>query len=133
MDPVTKGFYDAIVAAAESKIAKYGNRPAVVTSRLVPENIKTPYVYCYGNTSSQDSGTKNSFGREIIRDVNVYVEPGDPVIDQIVSALEQYHRHPELFTVEGRQTLLVDVSGPTVAPTDDTLEGISLTFRIVLT
>lgn len=134
MDAITKGFRDAIANVAGEKLSKYGGKPAIITSRLVPEDVSKPYVYTYGNVDLRDAGTKNSLGREVVRDVNIYARIGDPDVDVIAELLvEAFHRHPESLQFAGYSTLLVEIVGPVVAPTDDTLEGRSLTFRVILT
>lgn len=122
---------DATLAAA---LASYASVPAVFTQTPVPEDASRPYIVTEGETVTP-MDTKNTQGREVVRDIAVYVDKDDAVND--VDVLAERIRtifHNVRHAYAGFCTLSSEVNGVSVAPTGDTVTGriVTVTLRLAV-
>ena len=131
---LTQGFYDLMAGdtTLTGLIASFEGLPAIFTAGTVPENAVLPYVVSGGAVADAPADTKNSSGREIIRDIRCYAAANGSVgginaIAEQVRAL--FHR--QAVPAAGFIAEIVDTSGPVVADEDDTY-GRVVTVRAIL-
>jgi len=142
---LTQAIYDALSGDATlvSLLSTYGgaspSAPAIFTEWPVPEDAARPYVVSEGEVVAvpfdelSDGGSPTyHLGIDVLRDVYVFTDKrsGDDVEAIARRIRTVLHKQP-LTIPDGSHIMTRCVSGPVPAPTDDTLRGRVLTFRIV--
>jgi hypothetical protein len=105
-------------------IGKFAGLPKVFTQYQLPQGVTDPYVVINPSPSNVPNDTKLSVGLVIQKDIAAYTSAnGDTSkVDEIIGRIwGMLHRQP--LDVEGWENIIVNSSGPIVAPTDKTLYG----------
>lgn len=134
MSLFTQNFYDVLVgdATLAGLLATYGGAPAIFTGATVPEDAVLPYLVSVAAVADEPADTKNSTGREIVRDIACYA-PATGSATAVAAIAERVRGlfHRQTFAVPGYVTEIVDASGPVAADEDDAY-GRIVTVRAVL-
>jgi hypothetical protein len=114
-------------------LAQYLSDPAIFITVPLPQGVVPPYVAVPPAPVLLPHDTKISVGRVVEREIGCYTRAsGDPsIVDSIANRVwELFHRHP--LEVEGWKNIIVNASGPVIAPTDKTLYGriVPISFTI---
>ena len=136
---VTTGYYDRMAGDPElvSKLASYRGKPAIFTTRFVPDDFEANGGGVYIRTDGMESVTRNLdlSGRpliEMVRLIELYADDtGDPTL--IEDAAE---RVAEIFeqglAIQGHEVFGVVVSGPTRADPDQETFGRVVSTTVLL-
>jgi len=137
---ITQGIYDKLAgdSVLTGLLATYGSdsppAPAIFTSFPVPPDAVRPFIFTEGEVAAGGfDELAGDLGLDVIRDVAAYANNTGSAL--AIEAIAQrirtvLHRQP-LTIPNGSHVMTICVSGPVVAPTDDTLVGRLLSFRIV--
>lgn len=135
MGAITQAFHARMAgdAALTAMLSTYNGAPAIFTIEPVPGDARLPFIVAVGDVASSPFDTKTTRGRDITRDIRCYTEAsgsmvGIEAIAERVRAL--FHRHR--LAISGFGTLVAVASGPTIAPTDDTVYGMLVTVRLII-
>ncbi len=140
MSAITKAFFDVMNGDATliALLGTYKSNPSVFTKQPLPPDLTLeangPYILSTGEVT-QDPGptdTKNSVGREIIRDIRCFVDIAKSVT--VVEAIAERVRdlfHRQAISITGFTVNVADVTGPIEADEEDAL-GRIVTVRLVL-
>jgi hypothetical protein len=115
-------------------LATYGDGAAVFTTDPAPADADLPYIVTAGEVVQTPADTKNSRGRDAVRDVRCYASATGSVV--LIEAIAEraralLHRH-ELAIDDGYRTVVADVTGPIVADERD-VYGRILSVRFLVT
>lgn len=126
-------------ATLSSLLASYPSgspaTPAIFTSYPIPPDATRPFIVTTGDVSAinWDEYGSGSLGTDAQRDVACYADNTgstadiDTIAARIVAVL-----HRQSLTIPGHNHVMtLRVNGPITAPTDETLVGRVVTFRIV--
>lgn len=118
MSVITAAIYDRLAndATLAGLLATYGGLPAVFTMDPAPGDATLPYIVTAGEVTQTPWDTKQTRGRELIRDVRCYAadngsaETVEAIAERVRALL---HRHE--LSVDGYQTVVADCVGPITA------------------
>lgn len=145
---LTQAIYDALSGDATlvALLATYGSdsppAPAIFTSWPVPANATRPYIVSAGETGVSNfdelaptggESPPTHLGLDALRDVHCYADNDGSAstIEAIARRIRKVLHRTALTVPNGSHIMTQCVSGPVLAPTDDSLVGRMLTFRIV--
>jgi len=117
-------------------LATYRGAPAVFLDNHVPGDAARPYLYSPPNIVDVPFEAKNSAtwgGREFHRDWTlVFDRTASPALLETAAEMLRalFHRHR--LVIAGYETLISRVTGPIVAPSDETLRALTLTTIFVV-
>lgn len=137
---LAKAFHDKLSADATlaGLLASYPSgspsSPAIFTAFPVPVDASRPYIVTSGDVGAASwDHLATITGEDVTRDVYIYADNTgssatiDTIADRIKSVL-----HKQSLTIEGHKHVATyRVNGPITAPTDDTLIGRVITFRVI--
>lgn len=108
----------------------YGGRAPIIAEDTIPPDVPRPFVIVDAPVLNDPNDTKNSVGRDRVLTIRSYAAASSAVdIDAIAERIRTLlHRVPASPT--GETGWMASVSGPTVAPTDNTLRGRTLTVTL---
>lgn len=107
----------------------YGGRAPILAEDSIPSDVPRPFVVVDLPTVDEGDDTKNSAGRDRMVTIRCYEDASDDTIDAIAERIRAlFHRLPVSPT--GETGWMASASGPTTAPTDNTLHGRSITVRV---
>ncbi|MEM9043412.1 MAG: hypothetical protein AAGC81_01865 [Pseudomonadota bacterium] len=132
---ITDAVYNRLAADAGvvALLAAYNGAPAIFTNTTVPGDAPRPYLWSPGDTAGTTFDNLDEFGRDVTRDVICIADdtgssaPVEALKEAVYSAM-----HRQNLTVPGGRHVMTIFAGEGVAPTDDTLTGRFITFRIVI-
>ncbi len=118
MSVITAAIYDRLAgdATLTGLLATYGDAPAVFTMDPAPGDATLPYIVTAGEVTQTPWDTKQTRGRELIRDVRCYAadngsaETVEAIAERVRALL---HRHE--LSVSGYQTVVAECNGPITA------------------
>lgn len=141
MSAITQAVFDRLVndVTLTGLLGAFGGNPSIFTQVPLPSGLTLeangPYILTTGDVS-QDPGstdTKNSSGRELVRDIRCFTDLNKSASD--VEAIAERVRalfHRQTFTITGFTVVVSEVTGPIEADEEDAL-GRIVTVRLVLT
>jgi hypothetical protein len=120
MSILTATIFDILASDAPlvAMLSEYQGAPAIFTTDPVPgdKEVKLPYIVTAGEVSQSPWDTKNTRGRQLIRDVRFYA-PADGSAVLIEAMVERgralLHRQP--LVINGFKWVISDCGGPIVA------------------
>lgn len=121
--------------AVTALLGTYAAAPCIFSGSLAPGDAPRPYVQWNGAISAghADKLAGNAASRDEAIQINCIAdETGSAIpVDAIAEAVRaSLHRQP--LTIAGADHVqTICISGPVATPTDDSLIGRSLTFRVV--
>lgn len=128
MSAFTQAFYSRMVgdATLTAMLGTFGGAASVFTKTPLPAGMSLedngPYILTTGQATDTpgDADTKNSRGRDIIRDIKCYTDldrsPAD--VDAIAERV-LFLFHKQSFTVTGFSIIVSAAEGPIEADEDD--------------
>ena len=140
MSAVTQAFFDRLVndSALTALLGTFKGSPSIFTKTPLPPDVSLetngPYILTTGE-ASQDPGsldTKNSVGREIVRDIRCFADiaQSTKVVEDVAERVRDLF-HRQAITVAGFTVEIAEVTGPIEADEEDAL-GRIVTVRLVL-
>lgn len=122
--------YSPGLGSTASNASAPSRGPAIFTDREVPEDAELPYVWSHGQITDIADDTKLQPGRDIVRDISCFTARNETdLIERIASRIRAlFHRHE--LAIDGAQTIVAEVSGPVITPTDEQVLGRSLSLRL---
>jgi hypothetical protein len=124
MSILTGTLYDRLAGDAilASYLSIYKGNPAVFTTDPAPGDAALPYIVTAGEAVQIPWDTKNSRGREIIRDVRCYADAGSgsSVTIEAIAERVRYLLHRQTLIIDGFQWVLSSAGGPIQADEQDT-------------
>lgn len=135
MGAITQAFYNRLAGDAPltALLSRYNGAPAIFTIEPVPEDARLPFIVAIGDVATSPFDTKTTRGRDIARDIRCYTEATGSAAD--VEAIAERVRvlfHRYRLAVAGFGTVLAIASGPSIAPTDETVYGMLVTVRLII-
>ena len=140
MSAVTQALFDRLVndSALTALLGTFDGNPSIFTKTPLPPGVSLetngPYILTTGE-ASQDPGsldTKNSVGREIVRDIRCFADiaqSAKSVEDVAERVRDLFHR--QAITIAGFTVEIAEVTGPIEADEEDAL-GRIVTVRLVM-
>jgi len=137
---ITQAIYDKLAGDSilTGLLATYGSdsppAPAIFTMFPVPPDAARPYIFTEGEDAVGNfDELAGDLGLDVIRSVAAYADnTGSALpIEAIARRIRTVLHRQSLVIPNGSHVQTICVSGPVVAPTDDTLVGRLLSFRIV--
>lgn len=140
MSAITQALFDRLVndSALTALLGTFGGSPSIFTKTPIPSGVSLetngPYILTTGE-ASQDPGsldTKNSSGREIVRDIRCFADialSAGVVEDVAERVRDLFHR--QAITIAGFTVEIAVVTGPIEADEEDAL-GRIVTVRLVM-
>ena len=127
----------AKLAAASSVtdlLTTYKSLPAIFSTWPVPLDCGLPYIITAGNISDTPwDDMDGSVGRDVTRDVWCVASTDAGLVSETLAEAVRAALHNQSLTITGADHVLMTCIGATVAPTDPSLSGRVLTFRIIAT
>lgn len=133
MSILTAAVYDILSADATliGMLATYKGSPAIFTIDPAPGDAMMPYIVTAGEISQSPFDTKNSRGREAMRDIRCYAEPdGSTIIIEAIAERVRYLLHRQPITIAGFNWMISDCTGPLAADEVDAY-GRVISLRII--
>lgn len=130
---LSSAIYDLLAADATltGLLATYKGGPTIFTTDPDPGDALMPYIVTVGEVSQSPFDTKNSRGREIIRDIRCYAEPDGSVITiEAIAERVRYLLHRQPITIAGFNWMISDCTGPLAADEQDAY-GRIVSVRII--
>lgn len=113
-------------------LATYKSAAAIFTSWPVPADAARPYVVSAGNVSDTHADElSGTLGRDFVRDVTIVDDAANGNAVETIAEAVRAALHRKRLTITGARARRVICIGGSVAPTDPTLVGRILSFRIV--
>lgn len=134
MSAVTKALFDQLRtdATLTSMLSQYQSVPAIFARPLVPENAVRPYVWIQPPGADESADTKTTQGRTVRRDIwAVTNNQGSMASCEAIAERIRSRLHRQSFAVDGAELLISEVSGPSIAPSDESVIALSLGVRLV--
>ncbi len=122
MSILTAAIYDKLAndATLTAMLATYGDLPAIFTTDPVPGSAELPYIVTAGEVSQSPFDTKQTRGRNAIRDVRCYAAAdGSAVLIEAIAERVRALLHRQALTIDGFSWMLSDCTGPIVADDDE--------------
>lgn len=112
-------------------LATYGGAAAIFSEDEIPVDAPRPFVVVDHPSVDDPDDTKNTYGRERILSIRCFKASTDKQhdIDQIAERI-RYLFHREPVHAPGERGWLASASGPTLAPTDNSLVGRLIAVRL---
>ena len=133
MSILTAAIYDILAAdvTLTGLLATYKGSPAIFTTDPAPGDAAMPYIVTAGEVSQSPFDTKNSRGREAMRDVRCYAEPDGSVIT-IEAIVERVRAllHRQSIPIAGFNWMISDCTGPLAADEQDAY-GRIISLRVI--
>lgn len=136
MNAITAAFYNRLSTdpgIGLLLVNEYLGAAPIFVRRPLPVDVVFPCIATPGNVSDIPDDAKNSRMRRILRDIYIYdrATNGINALERIAErTLELFHR--AAFPVEGYSVIVSECEGPSVAPTDETLEGRIVQVQLLL-
>ena len=118
MSILTQAIYNKLAGdpTLVGMLPSYNGEPNIFTVDPVPGDVVTPYIVTAGEASQAPWDTKNSRGRDVIRDVRCYADAtGSVVIIENIAERVRALLHRQALTIGGFTWVISDCSGPIVA------------------
>jgi len=134
MSAISKGFYDTMAndSTLTDLLTVFNGEPAIFTTIPVPAGATLPWIITEGEVSVIPDDTKNSEGREIIRDIRCYDHAGGSAVRvETIAERVRYLFHHQTIAIAGFDNPISIVTGPTTFDEDDTY-GRIVTVRLNL-
>jgi len=132
---ITKAIYDRLAsdAALVAWAATYGGGPGIFTEKKVPEDAHFPFVWSPDNIADTPVGNKLQPAREIYRDIWFCERRTGDASSLRNAALRGRNLFDRpLMSVEGGTTIISSCSGPIPGETDDNIDALIITVRLVI-
>ncbi len=122
----------AASAAVTTRVSAYRSLPAIFTSSPVPVDALRPFVVSAGDISSvPDDCYGGPLGYEIVRDVGCYADAnGSSLTINALASAVRAALHRQRLILAGATHIMTVCTNIVVAPSDETIVGRILTFRI---
>lgn len=140
MSAITKGIFDRMNddSTLTALLGTYNSAPPIFTKQPLPADFDIgangPYILSVGEASTIPGSvdTKNSKGREIIRDILCFSTIKDsPTIVEAVAEQVRVLFQRQVFSITGFSIIVAEVNGPIIADEEDAL-GRVVSVRLVL-
>ncbi len=131
---LTAALYDRLAndATLAAFLAEYQGEPAIFTTDPAPGDAVLPYIVTAGEVAARPFDTKTGLGREVWRDVRCYTPAaGSAATVEAIAERVRTLLHRFRMEVDGHETVIAEVSGPTAADEEDAY-GRVVTVRLVL-
>jgi hypothetical protein len=108
---------DATLAAL---LSEYGGEPAIFTTDPAPDDAVLPYIVSAGEVAQSPADTKNSRGREVMRDVRCYAaDSGSATTVEAIAERVRTLLHRHELAISGGETIIAFCTGPVAADERD--------------
>jgi hypothetical protein len=118
MSVITQSLYDRLSSDADliALLNSYGGQPAIFTTDPAPGDAVLPYIVTAGEVAQSPADTKNSRGRQLMRDVRCYTaNSGSAVTVEAIAERVRVLLHRFELVISNWQTVIADCTGPVVA------------------
>lgn len=115
MSILTQAFHDVLASdpVLAGMLRPYRGLPGVFTSHPVPGDAVPPYVVTVGEVVQLPFDTKQTRGREAVRDVRAYAPAdGNPIVVEAIIERVRALLHRRTLSISGFTWTLSNVSGP---------------------
>lgn len=122
MSILTSAFYDKMAndATLTAMLAMYNGNPAIFTTDPAPGDATLPYIVSAGEVAQSPLDTKNSLGREALRDIRIYAPAlGSAVEIEAIAERVRALFHRQILTLTGFTNIITNCDGPLVADETD--------------
>ena len=131
---ITQTIYNKLAGDGELtyQLATYEDDPAIFTTDPAPGNAELPYIVTAGEVSSRPFDTKQTRGRELMRDVRCYTAAsGSAEVVETIAERVRALFHRQALTIEGFGWLWGNCTGPIVAD-EENAYGRIVTLTLVV-
>jgi hypothetical protein len=134
MSVITQSLYDRLSGDATlvGLLGAYGGQPAIFTTDPAPGDAVLPYIVTAGEVAQSPADTKNSRGRQLMRDVRCYAaDSGSAETIEAIAERVRFLLHRYELVISSWQTVIADCTGPVVADEKDAYGRIvTVNYRI---
>lgn len=122
MSVITEAIFDRLSGdvTLAALVSAYGGLPAIFTTDPAPADAVLPYIVSAGEVAQSPADTKNSRGRQLMRDVRCYgADSGSATTVEAIAERVRFLLHRHRLVVTDFETIIAECTGPVVADEQD--------------